>query len=104
MIPTIAGGRFKEWCESEYIERPKISESDRRFLDYIPDNYKYMARDRNGFLHIYDSKVEKNDKCWTSARYITMGMMAFKILFPMVKWEDEEPWMIEDLKKLEVEG
>lgn len=22
--------------------------------------------------------------------------------FPMVKWEDSEPWLIEDLKKLEV--
>ena len=22
--------------------------------------------------------------------------------FPMVKWEDEEPWLIEDLKKEEV--
>lgn len=26
----------------------------------------------------------------------------FKVDFPMVKWEDEEPWLIEDLKKLEV--
>lgn len=26
----------------------------------------------------------------------------FIIDFPMVKWSDSEPWLIEDLKKLEV--
>lgn len=31
---TDCRGRFKKWCESEYIEEPKISESDRRFLDF----------------------------------------------------------------------
>ncbi len=61
-----------------------------------------MARDRDGFLHIYDSKVEKNDKCWTNARYITMDLSEFKISFLMIRWEDEEPWAIEYLKKLEV--
>ena len=25
-----------------------------------------------------------------------------KVRFPMVKWENKEPWLIEDLKKLEV--
>lgn len=91
------------WANSEYIEKPKISESDLRFLDYLPERYKYMARDRNGFLNAYDLKVEKTDRSWTSARYITMDMTAFNISFPMIKWEDEEPWLIEDLKKLEVE-
>ena len=26
----------------------------------------------------------------------------FNVDFPMVKWSDSEPWLIEDLKKLEV--
>lgn len=26
----------------------------------------------------------------------------FNVDFPMVKWEDDKPWLIEDLKKLEV--
>lgn len=93
---------IQKWCESEYVEKPKISESDRQFLNYLPEKYKYIARDRNNFLYAYDSKVEKNDKCWIGASfYTTMDIAAFKISFPMVKWEDEEPWLIEDLKKLE---
>lgn len=31
-----------------------------------------------------------------------MGLYGFNIDLPMVKWEDDEPWLIEDLKKLEV--
>lgn len=93
---------IKRWAESEYVEKPTISESDLRFLDYLPERYKYMARDRNGFLNAYDLKVEKTDRSWTSARYITMDMTAFNISFPMIKWEDEEPWSIEDLKNLDV--
>lgn len=26
----------------------------------------------------------------------------FSVDFPMVKWSDKKPWLIEDLKKLEV--
>lgn len=24
------------------------------------------------------------------------------VAFPMIKWEDDKPWLIDDLKKLEV--
>ena len=93
----------QEWAESEYVEKPKISESDRLFLNYLPEKYKWMARDRDGVLHVYDSKVRKNDKYWIGAHSCTIiDMTAFKISFPMVTWE--EPWLIEDLKKLEVKG
>ena len=30
------------------------------------------------------------------------SLQKLNIEFPMVKWEDDEPWLIEDLKKLEV--
>ena len=33
---------------------------------------------------------------------VEKALWMFNIDFPMVKWEDEEPWLIEDLKKLEV--
>lgn len=100
------GENTKKWCESEYIEKPKISESDRRFLDYLPDEYKYMARDENGELYAF-SKIPKKDvgHIWVvdSKGFNAMALSIFNIDFPMVKWEDSEPWLIEDLKKLEVE-
>ncbi len=91
-----------EWANSEYVEKPKIYESDRRFLDYIPDEYKWMARDKNGLLYIYSCKPFKDeDNCWNNE--VVKDISEFKVSFLMVKWEDKEPWAIEDLKKLEVE-
>ena len=94
-----------EWAKSEYIEKPKISESDRRFLDYIPDKYKYMARDERGALFAYINKPRKDNVCcsWFSDAHEMVIPSDYKVAFPMVEWDDEEPWAIEDLKKLEVE-
>lgn len=91
----------REWAESEYSEKPKISRSDRAFLDYVPDDYKYMTRDEDGRLFVYKKRPQKGSKTWL---YYSewFGIHKAKVRFPMVKWEDEEPWLIEDLKKLEV--
>lgn len=104
-IDSYCEKNIKKWCESEYIEKPKISESDRRFLDYIPDKYKWIARDGSGLLFVYKIKPRKdNIYSWFSDIGTSMDIRKdFKIAFPMVKWEDEEPWLIEDLKNLEVD-
>lgn len=92
------------WAESEYIEKPVISKRDRAILDYIIGEFKYIARDRDNKLFLYEKEPYKNsDKSW-----VHIGVNCFCLNhricvdFPMVKWEDEEPWIIEDLKKLEV--
>ena len=84
-----------KWAESEYIEKPVISKRDKAFLDYLK-GYKYIARDDCGKLYAYTSIPPKLsvDTCKSLTR--------LDIDFPMIKWEDTEPWKIEDLKKLEV--
>lgn len=92
------------WAENnheEYIEKPKISRSDRTFLDYIPDYYKYMARDEDGMLFTYKERPRRRSEMWICDSEVFWIHKA-KVRFPMVKWEDSEPWLIEDLKKLEV--
>lgn len=93
----------KEWADSEYVERPVISKSDRTFLDYIRDEDKYIARDANGKLFTYKSKPCKIESfgSWTDANYDGLYLKC-NVDFPMIKWGDDEPWLIEDLKKLEV--
>lgn len=88
-----------KWAMAEYIERPKISKKDRAFLDYLKD-YKYMARDCDGELYVYITKPKKGLRNWADARF--KSLRGLDIDFPMVKWEDDKPWLIEDLKKLEV--
>lgn len=93
----------KEWADSEYVELPVISKSDRTFLDYIRDEDKYIARDENGKLFTYTSKLCKMESFsnWIDTN---LGGLYLKcnVDFPMIKWGDDEPWLIEDLKKLEV--
>lgn len=94
--------KTREWAESEYIEKPVISKRDRAFLDYLNCSYKYIARDMCGELCVYFSKPQKMIDYWESAGEIINMLRMFNIDFPMIKWEDCNPWLIEDLKKLDV--
>lgn len=96
--------KIREWAESEYIEKPVISKNDRTFLDYLRDRWKYMARDNiSNIVYVFTEIPEKSEVghfAYTGeARRISSD---FNVDFPMVKWSNEEPWLIEDLKKLEV--
>ena len=91
--------KLAEWAESEYVELVKISKRDRTFLDYI-EGYKYIARDGDGELYAYITKQKKRLRNWADARFKSLA--GLDIDLPMVKWSDDEPWKIEDLKKLEV--
>lgn len=95
--------KMKEWLESEHIEKPVISKRDRAFLECIGKGIKYITRDMNGGLFIYIIKPHKLIDCWGSCGVEpNKSLEFFKVNLPMVKWSDEEPWLIEDLKKLEV--
>lgn len=89
-----------KWADAEYIEPMKISKKDRSFLDYLK-LCKYIARDDNGNLYAYASMPIKLSICWGTATDCK-SLAKLDIDFPMVKWSDEEPWLIEDLKELEV--
>lgn len=93
----------KEWAEQEYIEKPVISKRDRAFLECIGEGIKYIARDMNGFLFVYVIKPHKLIDCWESGGIESnKSLEFFKLNLPMIKWSDKEPWLIEDLKKLDV--
>lgn len=83
----------RKWLESEYIEKPVISKRDRAFLEYLKEEFKYIVRHKDGTLFTYKDGLTN----WFSLN------RRFDVDFPMVKWEgNEEVWLIEDLKKLEV--
>ena len=93
----------REWAESEYIEKPVISKRDRAFLEYLNGKIKYITRDGAGELYAYSAKPCKERGAWMpqTGEFFNLDFY-FSADFPMVKWSDEEPWLIEDLKKLEV--
>lgn len=93
-----------EWSESEYVEKPTITSREKNFLDALLSNCKYIARDKDNLLYVYYDKPIRGNKFWISD-YASHDMPKdmYGDVFSFIKWEDEEPWSIEDLKKLEVE-
>lgn len=81
----------------ERKEKPKLTDDERAILRNIDKDCKWIARDNDGFLSIYRNKPAKTcDLCWGSGRGT---YFCFKHLFQFIKWEDEEPYLIEDLLK-----
>lgn len=99
---SICGGEvLREWAESEHVEKPVISKRDRGFLEYIDKKFTYIARKHDGWIQLFVVEPRKDKMAWTSG-YLSSTLNFLNIDLPMVKWSDAKPWLIEDLKKLEV--
>ena len=105
--------RLREWSESEYVEKPTITSKEKAFLDTLISDCKYIARDRSNDLYVYYNKPRRNsmNKSWTTddsntddSNYFYVSRNMFGDMFNFIKWEDEKPWSIEDLKKLDVKN
>lgn len=93
-----------QWSESEYVEKPTITSREKNLLDVLLPSCKYIARDNNNELYIYNEKPTRRYCDWYSDDDILCRISTrfFGNMFDFIKWEDEKPWSIEDLKKLEV--
>ena len=93
------------WSESEYVEKPTITSKEKNFLGSLLSNFKYIARDSNDALYIYYNKPKRNSMDnWIvdDNNYYYVSRDVYGNMFNFIKFENEEPWSIEDLKKLEV--
>lgn len=78
----------REWAESEYIEKPVISKKDKAFLEYIKEEFKYIARDdRNKQLFAWSAKPKRGLTIneWLNERSDAIGLYGFNLELPMVK-------------------
>lgn len=94
---------LEQWAESEYVEKPTITSKEKAFLDLLLPSCKYIARDKDNLLYVCYDKPIRGNKFWISD-YVLYDIPKdmYGDVFSFIKWEDEEPWSIEDLKKLEV--
>lgn len=100
---------IERWAESEYVEYVEeytITSKEKNFLDVILPKWKYIARDRNNSLFIYPIKPIRLDGHWMIKNdyFYRITEDVYGDMFNFIEWKDEEPWSIEDLKKLEVKG
>lgn len=84
------------WAESEYVEKPTITSKEKKFLDTLVFNCKYIARDGNNTLYIYYKKPIRDAKTgsWVpdnNSYYFYASRNMFGNMFDFIKWEDEEP-------------
>ena len=71
-------------------------------LEDIIDEGAYIARNQNGTIALYKDKPYKQSDSWVMEcrdNYIPLNAE----YFPHISWEDEEPYHVLDLLKLEVE-
>lgn len=91
-----------DWGDQEYKEPIVISDKDSLFLNFIKDYYYYIARDKNERLYAYFIKPKKCEGYGLWEGGAPIRLEHFNVVFPMIKWTDEQPWKISDLKKLKV--
>ena len=93
-----------DWLYEEYVEKPKkISKRTKAFFDAIETGW--VARDAKGTIFLYNTKPERLSIRWDvyseNDKFVDLGYFSFLTL-DFIKWEDEEPWSVEDIRNLEV--
>lgn len=58
---------------------------------------KWIARDANGGLYTYTDKPLKDARFWNSD-FDFYNCTVVEYLFPNIKWEDEEPTLLADIR------
>lgn len=81
--------------------QPKLTKRERAFCELIGDGY--IARDGGENLFWYDEKPWKTGEVWNCTGEIITLEVFDEIPFMFITWEDDEPWAVEDLLRLEVE-
>jgi hypothetical protein len=81
----------------EYKEPVKLSKFEYEYLKVAKENeYNFITRDKNGTLGIYNIAPHKTDTLWCTAS-AKWNKVNFNNLFNFVKWQDEEPYSIDEI-------
>ena len=75
-----------------------LTEAEKVILKNVDSSYKYIARDKNGSLYIFNKKPTKECDVW-DAQLDYCRLKGFEHLFKFVLWEDDAPYEIAELLK-----
>ena len=116
---SCADGRVN-WLNSEYTEQPKLTKQEMAFLVALDPSFQYVARDKKGHLSFFRIKPEKNlflekwdipnRKCEEQRLFYSVPtclsfmeeQRIFSFRFDFIIWEDDDPWSVKNLLRLEV--
>lgn len=80
-------------------EKIRLTDDEKVILKNLDKKYKYIVRNSNGEIRIFETKPVKLSFTWSNVNYMEYDYLVFPHLFKFVTWEDNEPTLIEDLLK-----
>lgn len=79
----------------EYKEPIKLTQFEYEYLKFAKAvEYNFIARDEDGGLFLYSIEPWKGEITW---RYRDSGIRIFTKMFNFVRWQDEEPYNIDEI-------
>ena len=92
-----------KWLYEEYIPpKPKLTKRERGFCEAVESGW--LARDSNGTLYLYKEKPLKHSDDWGDNIIEWSNLNpSFYPSFDFLKWEDDEPYAVEEMLTWEVE-
>ena len=93
------GRALIKWLNEEYREPIAISADEKVILRNLPEGFKYIARDYGNAIYVYRKKPTKSMHEWTNEVPSGASLNLYAHLFQFIKWEDDEPYSIEELLK-----
>ena len=92
-----------KWLMSEYKPELVLTQREKHFVEFVQEGW--LARDKYCGIYHYFDKPTKERATWEVDGCAVVYLDKFgDNLFPFITWEDEEPWSVEELRKLKVEG
>lgn len=71
-------------------------------INVLPENWKYIARDRNGKLYLYSEEPKKSEDGYWRVANNNQQKVSLSVGFDIlnfINFEDTKPIVINDLKK-----
>ena len=91
-----------KWGNSKYTKQPTISKKEKMFLSCVGGRAKYLGRHYSGELYASRQKPLLVNGIWDCCATAKVPEEIFGNMFTFIR-NNEEPWSIAELLKLEVE-
>ena len=90
-----------EWLYSEHEERPKLTRRERKLCEALETGW--IAANKSGNVYWYSNLPVKLYTMYQIREGDSIRISGAGFHFDFIDFEDEEPWMVENLLQLEVE-
>ena len=93
-----------KWLYEEHIDKPKLTKKERQFCELVETGWIARDGDPDNIIWYKGKPVKSNGvPIWNFYGNTIDLNRTLNLDFSFITWEDEEPWSVEELLKLEVE-